>query len=379
MDSTTLNEFLGSIDRLVREKLIPAEEEVAQKDEVPERILQQMRELGLFGLTLPEEYGGLGISTAEEVEVLFRLCFAAVAFRNKLGTNIGVGSGALVEFGTQAQKARFLPKIAAGEIITSFAVTESESGSDAASLRTKATRSEGGWVISGTKRFISNAPDAQLFTVLARTNDKAGAGGISAFLVERSAKGLSVGVPERKMGQHGSHIAEVMLDDVWVPSEAMLGPEGQGLKLSMRLLDRARLTISAVCVGVAERALDEALRYSVQRRQFGKRIADFQLIQAMLADSRADIAAAKALVREGARRLDANENISMDASCAKMFASEMAGRVVDRTVQIFGGSGYIVGTIAERLFRDARLFRIYEGTTQIQQITIAKHMLRAVA
>ncbi|MCB2006366.1 MAG: acyl-CoA dehydrogenase family protein [Rhodoferax sp.] len=376
MEASILKEFLETIERLVREELVPAEEETIASDRVSERIRGLLRDLGLYGMTVPEEYGGLGMTSAEEVEVLFRLCFASVAYRNLLGTNNGVGSGALLAVGSAEQKQKYLPEIAAGRIVTAFAITENDSGSDASSLRTQARKVEGGWQINGVKRFITNAPEAQLFTVLARSSERPGASGISAFLVERNTPGISIGSPEKKMGQQGSHVADVILSDVFVSDSSMLGGEGEGLKLAMRLVNRGRLTIAAASVGVAERALHEALQYAIQRRQFGSRIADFQLVQALLADSRAEIAAAKALVRETAGRHSAGEDIQLDASCAKMFASEMAGRVADRAVQIHGGMGYMVGTVAERLYRDARLFRIYEGTTQIQQITIAKQMLR---
>ena len=376
MEASILKEFLETIERLVREELVPAEEETIASDRVSERIRGLLRDLGLYGMTVPEEYGGLGMTSAEEVDVLFRLCFASVAYRNLLGTNNGVGSGALLAVGSAEQKQKYLPEIAAGRIVTAFAITENDSGSDASSLRTQARKVEGGWQINGVKRFITNAPEAQLFTVLARSSERPGASGISAFLVERNTPGISIGSPEKKMGQQGSHVADVILSDVFVSDSSMLGGEGEGLKLAMRLVNRGRLTIAAASVGVAERALHEALQYAIQRRQFGSRIADFQLVQALLADSRAEIAAAKALVRETAGRHSAGEDIQLDASCAKMFASEMAGRVADRAVQIHGGMGYMVGTVAERLYRDARLFRIYEGTTQIQQITIAKQMLR---
>lgn len=376
MEASILKEFLETIERLVREELVPAEEETIASDRVSERVRGLLRDLGLYGMTVPEEYGGLGMTSAEEVEVLFRLCFASVAYRNLLGTNNGVGSGALLAVGSAEQKQKYLPDIAAGRIVTAFAITENDSGSDASSLRTQARKVEGGWQINGVKRFITNAPEAQLFTVLARSSERPGASGISAFLVERNTPGISIGSPEKKMGQQGSHVADVILSDVFVPDSSMLGGEGEGLKLAMRLVNRGRLTIAAASVGVAERALHEALQYAIQRRQFGSRIADFQLVQALLADSRAEIAAAKALVRQTAGRHSAGEDIQLDASCAKMFASEMAGRVADRAVQIHGGMGYMVGTVAERLYRDARLFRIYEGTTQIQQITIAKQMLR---
>jgi acyl-CoA dehydrogenase len=377
-DRETLNLLLDNVRRFVAERLVPNERRVADTDAVPEEIVAEMRALGLFGLSLPEAYGGLGLTMEEEVLVAFELARTSPAFRSLIGTNNGIGSQGIVIDGTEAQKRRWLPRLASGELIGAFALTEPESGSDAASLRTTAVRGGDFYVVNGTKRFITNAPEAGLFTVLARTDPSiAGAGGISAFVIERNTPGLSIGRPDCKMGQRGAHTADVIFDDCRVPTENLIGErEGVGFKTAMKVLDKGRLHIAAVCTGTAERMLDDALRYAVERRQFDKPIAEFQLVQAMLADSRTEIYAARSMVLDAARRRDDGEDVSTEASCCKLFASEMCGRVADRAVQIHGGAGYVADYGIERFYRDVRLFRIYEGTSQIQQLVIARAMIR---
>ena len=377
-DRETLNLLLDNVRRFVAERLVPHERQVADDDEVPAEIVAQMRELGLFGLSLPEAYGGLGVTMEEEVLVAFELARTSPAFRSLIGTNNGIGSQGILIDGTEAQKARWLPRLASGELIGAFALTEPGSGSDAASLATTAVRDGDVYVLNGTKRFITNAPEAGLFTVMARTDASiAGAGGISAFAVERDTPGLSIGRPDAKMGQRGAHTADVIFDDCRVPADNLIGGrEGVGFKTAMRVLDKGRLHIAAVCTGAAERMLEDALRYAIERKQFGKPIAEFQLIQAMLADSRTEIYAARSMVLDAARRRDDGEDVATEASCCKLFASEMCGRVADRAVQIHGGAGYIADYGIERFYRDVRLFRIYEGTSQIQQLVIARAMIR---
>ena len=379
LDPQTLRAFLDTIARFVRERLVPAEAEVAESDAVPGAIVAEMRRLGLFGMTIPEAHGGLGLSMSDEAQVLFELCQTSPAFRSVHGTNNGIGSQGIVIDGSDEQKRKYLPRLASGEIIASFALTEPEAGSDAASLRTTARRAGNGWVLNGTKRFITNAPEASLFTVMARTDpDNKGAGGISAFLVEAPNPGLKLGKPDRKMGQRGAHTSDVIFEDCRVPADALLGgKEGQGFKTAMKVLDRGRIHIAAVCVGAAERLIRDMTRYAKERVQFGQPIGEFQLVQAMLADSRAEAYAARSMVLDAARRKDAGETVSTEASCSKYFASEMVGRVADRAVQIHGGSGYIADVGVERFYRDVRLFRLYEGTSQIQQLVIARNMLRA--
>ncbi|APA69059.1 MULTISPECIES: acyl-CoA dehydrogenase family protein [unclassified Janthinobacterium] len=378
-DEETLNILLDSIARFVREVLVPNEALVAETDTIPPAIVAQMRELGLFGLSIPEAYGGLELSMEEEVRVAFEIARTSPAFRSLIGTNNGIGSQGIVIDGTEAQKQHYLPKLAAGEIIGSFALTEAGSGSDAASLRTTAVRDGDHYILNGSKRYITNAPEASIFTVMARTDPvKRGASAISAFIVEKDTPGLSLGKIDRKMGQQGAHTCDVIFENCRVPAANLIGgKEGVGFKTAMKVLDKGRLHIAAVCVGAAERMLADALAYAMERQQFGQPIAEFQLIQAMLADSKAEIYAARSMVLDAARRRDNREDISTEASCCKLFASEMCGRVADRSVQIHGGAGYISEYAAERFYRDVRLFRIYEGTTQIQQIVIARNMIKA--
>lgn len=378
-DQETLNVLLGGIARFVRERLIPSENVVAETDRIPADIVEEMKTLGLFGLCIPEEYGGLGLTMEEEALVAFELGKTSPAFRSLFGTNNGIGSQGIVIDGSQEQKLRYLPRLASGEIIGSFALTEPGSGSDAASLSTSAQRDGDCYVLNGTKRFITNAPEASIFTVMARTDPaKKSASGISAFIVERGTPGLSIGKIDKKMGQKGAHTADVIFENCRVPVGNLIGgKEGVGFKTAMKVLDKGRLHIAALCVGVAERMLADALKYALERRQFGKPIAEFQLVQAMLADSKTEAYAARCMVLDAARRRDLGEDVSTEASCAKLFASEMCGRVADRAVQIHGGAGYVSEYAIERFYRDVRLFRIYEGTSQIQQLVIARNMMRA--
>lgn len=374
LDSETLTQLLTTIRRFVDERLIPAEAEVAESDAIPEGVVAGMRDLGLFGLTAPEEFGGLGLSMEEEALAMFELGRAAPAFRSMFATNVGIGMQGIAIDGTPEQKAKYLPRLASGALIGSFALTEPEAGSDAGSVRATARRDGDDYVLNGTKRFITNAPHAGLFTVMARTDpERKGAAGVSAFAVERGTPGLSLGKPERKMGQQGAHVCDVIFEDCRVPASALIGGrEGQGFKTAMKVLDKGRLHIAAACVGLSERIIDDMLGYAVGRRQFGRALAEFQLLQGMFADSKADAYAARCMVLDAARRRDAGQDVNLEASCAKMFASEAVGRIADRNVQVHGGNGYIREYRAEQLFRDARLFRIYEGTTQIQQVIIAK-------
>ncbi|MCP3098405.1 acyl-CoA dehydrogenase family protein [Myxococcus sp. K15C18031901] len=377
-EDATLAQLLATLERFVKERLMPNEHRVADEDAIPSDIIGEMRDLGLFGLSTPVEYGGIGLDMSQEVQVAFVLGQTSPAFRSLIGTNNGIGSQGIILDGTEEQKRRYLPRLASGEIVGAFALTEPNAGSDASSLRTTARRHGDHYVLNGTKRFITNAPEAGLFTVMARTSeDDKGAGGISAFLVEAGTPGLHIGPADKKMGQKGTHTADVLFEDCHVPASQLLGgQEGQGFKTAMKVLDRGRLHIAAVCVGIAERLIRESLRYAMERQQFGKPIAEFQLIQAMLADSRMEAYAARCMVLDAAGRRDQGQNISTEASCCKLFASEMVGRVADRAVQIFGGAGYIADYGIERFYRDVRLFRLYEGTSQIQQLVIARNMMR---
>ncbi len=377
-DTETLQILLDSLRQFVGEVLIPRENEVADTDSIPQDIVEQMQAMGLFGLTLPEEFGGLGVTMEEEVNIAFELGRTSPAFRSYIGTNNGIGSIGILLDGTEEQKQQYLPKLASGELLSSFCLTEPDAGSDAASLKTSAVRDGDSYILNGTKRFITNAPHAGIYTVMARTSTEIkGAGGISAFIVERGTPGVSLGKPDHKMGHKGAHTCDVIFENARVPASQLIGGvEGVGFKTAMKVLDKGRLHIAALSVGAAERMLDDALRYALDRKQFGKPIAEFQLIQAMLADSKAEIYASRCMVLDAARKRDDGHNVSTEASCAKMFSTEMCGRVADRCVQIHGGAGYVSEYAIERFYRDVRLFRIYEGTTQIQQIVIARNMIR---
>jgi acyl-CoA dehydrogenase len=382
IDRETLEQFIETIRDYTRRKLVPIEESVAEQDRVPVEVIQEFREMGLFGLTTPAKYGGLGMNSAQEIEIVMELCWASAAFRSIVGLNLGLGSQGILMDGTEEQKAHWLPKIASGEVITSFCLTEPDSGSDSAALRTSAVRQGDHYVINGSKRYITNAPLAGLLLVMARTTPESlpKNAHITAFLVPADTPGIVLGTKDRKMGQSGAWSSDMYFDNVRVPASAVIGGvEGRGFATAMKSLDRGRINVASVCVGQARRLLHEATRYAVERKQFGQCIGNFQLIQAMLADSQADLYAAECMIRDVARRYDSGERVSLEASCAKMFCSEMVGRIADRAVQIHGGAGYMRGSAVERFYRDVRVFRIYEGTTQIQQIIIGKELTRRAA
>lgn len=378
MDADIFDQFIDQLERYVRERLIPAEKDILETNVIPDAIVDEMREMGLFGLTTPEEYGGAEMSIAQYIRTIRTLSYAAPCYRSIVSINIGMVCSALKNGGTDAQKAEWLPRLAAGEI-ASFGLTEPGSGSDSAAMQTTAVRSGNGWVLNGTKRYITNAPSAKVALIMARTSKEAlpKNAHVSAFIVPMDTPGVSVGSSDKKMGQAGAHISDIIMDDVKLPADALLGSEeGRGFALAMKSLDNGRLSVGAAATGYARRALDSALRYANERKAFGEPIANFQLIQQMLAESEIEIYAAECMLDDAARRADVGENVLRKAAAAKVFASEMCGRVVDRVVQIYGGAGYLAEYDAERFFRDARIYRIYEGTTQILQLQIAKHMLR---
>lgn len=376
-DQETRDALIEMVRRFVDEQCKPIEAQVAENDEVPQNVVDQMKELGLFGISIPEDFGGLGLNMEEEALVGFELGQTSPAFRSVAGTNIGIGSQGLVMWGNDQQKSQWLPKIASGEAITSFCLTEPEAGSDSGSVQTKAVRDGDQYVLTGTKRYITNANKAHLLTVMARTDpDTPGGKGLSAFIVESNTPGVTIGKPEKKMGQQGAHICDVIFDGARVPAANMLGQEGDGFKVAMSVLDRGRLHISSICVGVAERLIHEMTNYAVERKQFGQPIANHQLVQAMMADSYAEAYAGRCMVLDAAKKRDAGENVTLLAASCKMFCSEMVGRVADRAVQVFGGAGYVADYGVERFYRDVRIFRIYEGTTQIQQMVIGRGLAK---
>jgi len=379
LDQEAFALFLEQLRRFVRERLVPAEQQVVEADRIPEPLLAEMRALGLFGITIPEEYGGSGFNISQYIETILELSWAMPAYRSIISINIGMTASALLKFGTAEQRSVWLPQLAAGRI-ASFALTEPDSGSDSAALRTRAVRDGNSYVLNGAKRYITNAPFADLVLVMARTSPEnlPKNAHVSAFLAPSDTPGLTIGKPDKKMGQAGSHIADVTLQDVRLPASALLGErEGVGFQAAMQSLDNGRLSVAAAATGYAKRMLDTGIRYALERKAFGQPIANFQLTQAKLADSQAEIYAAECMIRDATAKADQGLNVTVEAACAKMFASEMCGRVADRVVQIHGGAGYIAEYEAERFFRDARIYRIYEGATEIQQLLIAKRLLRA--
>ncbi|MFE0748363.1 acyl-CoA dehydrogenase family protein [Gordonia sp. NPDC058843] len=376
MDHQDFIDILDAVRTFVRHEVVPAEDEIEDIDDIPPRLKSQAAEMGLFGYALPEQYGGLGVTASEDVRLAFEFGYTAPAFRSMFGTNNGIAGQILVNFGTEAQRAEFLPGLASGESVASFALTEAEAGSDPSGLKTSARRVDEGYVINGQKRYITNADRSDLLMVFARVapHDDSN-GGISVFVVDTATPGVTVGPKDKKMGQRGSTTSEVFFDDVVVPADRLVGEqEGQGLKAAMTSLAKGRLHVAALCVGMAERLLDETLNHASVTRQGGTIIAEFQQVQAMLAESQTELFAGRSMVIEAAARYDDGTDRRLAPSCAKLFCSEMVGRVADRAVQVHGGMGYMHSVPAERFYRDARLYRIYEGTSEVQRVVIAKQL-----
>ncbi|MFF0156532.1 acyl-CoA dehydrogenase family protein [Streptomyces sp. NPDC005263] len=383
MDAADFSAVLSEVRRFVRERVVPVEAEIDEKDEMPADIREAAKKMGLFGFALPEEYGGLGLSAYEEAQLMFELGYTTPSLRSMFGTNNGIAGHVLMVGGTEEQKAQWLPRIASGDVLASFALTEPEAGSDPSTLTTRAHLDGEEWVINGAKRYITNAPLADVFMVFARTDpDAPRTRGISTFLVPAGTPGLTVAPRDHKMGQFGAWTADVYFDDVRVPAEALVGGAdglNRGFSTAMGCIAHGRVHISALMVGMAERLVDESVAYASTRKQSGKLIGSFQLVQGLIADSMTDYYAGRATVLEAARRFDSGEDTKIGPSCTKYFASEMVWRVADRAVQIHGGAGYMRGVAVERFYRDARLFRIYEGTSQVQQVIIAKALLGEAA
>ncbi|AQZ53025.1 acyl-CoA dehydrogenase family protein [Martelella mediterranea] len=376
-DRNALDTLLSEVNTWVRTVAHPAEDQVAAEDRIPDAIVSDMAKRGYFGWSIPEEYGGLGLTTEELILAAFELSQCAVAFRARVGTNTGIGSEALVADGTEEQKSTYLPLLASGAMTGSFALTEAEAGSDASALTTSARRDGDDYILDGRKCYITNAPIADLFTVMARTDpDTPGARGVSAFIVRRDSPGLETSPPYKMMGQAGSPVGEVLLDSVRVPARNLIGGvEGQGFRTAMKVLNKQRIHLAALCTGPAIRMLDMAMDHAETRRQSGQAIIDFQLVAALLADCRTEIEAARALILQTARARDDGQDIALEASICKYFASEACGRIADRCVQVFGGAGYVANySSIERYYRDVRLFRLYEGTSQIHQLNIVRQM-----
>ncbi|SNS34575.1 acyl-CoA dehydrogenase [Geodermatophilus pulveris] len=377
MDAEDFRQVRDAVRQLVRGFAVPLEERIDDEDRIPDELRARIADMGLFGYALPEEYGGLGVTMAEDVELAFEFGYTTPAFRSLFGTNNGIAGQVIARFGSEEQKKAYLPGLVSGELIGSFALTEAEAGSDPAGLRTTARRDDGGWVLDGVKRYITNAPIADLFVVFARSDpEQRGGRGVSSFVVDARTPGVVVGPKDRKMGQAGAWTAEVVLDDVHVPADALIGEEGRGYAKALTVLSRGRLHIAALCVGMAQRVLDESVAYAATAKQGGAPIGRFQLVQALIADTHAELLAGRAMVREVAARYDTGEDTSVGPSSAKLFCTEMVGRAVDRAVQVHGGLGYLRTTPVERFYRDARLYRLYEGTSEVQRVIIGGGLLR---
>lgn len=379
METEEFTAILDAVRTFVRREVVPAEEEIEESDRIPDRIRKQAAEMGLFGYAIPEEYGGLGFSMSEEVRLAIEVGWTSPSFRSMFGTNNGIAGQVLVNFGTEEQKQRLLPSLASGETVASFALTEPEAGSDPSGIRTKAIRTEDGdYLLNGQKRFITNAPDADLFMVFARTDDStSGTKGISVFAVDARSEGIEIGPKDAKMGQRGATTSEIVFSDVRVPAADLVGGvEGEGFGAAMRSLAKGRLHIAALSVGMAKRLIKESVDYAAVTRQGGTPIAEFQLVQALLADSEAEAYAGEAMVIAAAKSYDDGSDQRLAPSSCKLFCTEMVGRVADRAVQVHGGMGYMRSVPVERFYRDARLFRLYEGTSEVQKLIIAKQLLR---
>jgi acyl-CoA dehydrogenase len=371
-------DVLDQVRHFVRSKAVPRETEIMASDAVPDDLRRQAAEMGLFGYALPQEWGGLGLDLVQDVELAMELGYTSLALRSMFGTNNGIAGQVLVGFGTDEQKARWLPGMASGEVVASFALTEPGAGSDPSCLGTTATRDGDGWLLSGSKRFITNATDAHLFVTFARLDPAPEPGnGIAVFLVPADLEGLAVGVKDLKMGHEGSSTADVTFDEVRIGPEALVGGRPDvGYRAAMTSLARGRIHVAGVAVGAAQRALDESLTYAASATQGGVPIGSFQLVQAMLADMATGIMAGRAMVRETARAYVAGDDRRIAPSAAKLFCTEMAGRVADLAVQVHGGTGYMREVPVERIYRDVRLLRLYEGTSEIQRLIIGGGLVR---
>ncbi|MCV7424810.1 acyl-CoA dehydrogenase family protein [Mycobacterium yunnanensis] len=373
------HDILGATREFVRTVVMPREVEIMNGNRIPDDIRDQAMAMGLFGYAIPQEWGGLGLDIVQDVEMAMELGYTTLALRSMFGTNNGIAGQVLVGFGTDDQRARWLGDIASGAVVASFALTEPGAGSNPAGLRTKAVRDGDGWVISGRKQYITNAPTANLFIVFARTRPADSDGpGIAVFLVPADAPGVEVGAKDAKMGQEGAWTSDVTFDEVRVGDDALVGGAVDvGYRAAMTSLARGRIHIAALSVGAALRALDESVTYAATATQGGTPIGTFQLVQAMLADMQAGTMAGRALVRDAARSWLANEDRRIAPSTAKLFCTEMVGKVADLAVQVHGGAGYMRDVPVERIYRDVRLLRLYEGTSEIQRLIIGGGLVKA--
>ena len=366
-----------TVRRFVKNDLEPISQQVEEEDRIPEPVVQKMRDLGLFGLAIPEEYDGMGLNTLGECVLNEELGRVNVAFRSRFGTNNGIGSQGILIDGTPEQKTKYLPRIASGEWTAAFALTEPNAGSDAANIQTKAEKKGDVYILNGLKHFITNGDIADVVTVMAVTDKTKGPRGVTAFIVEKTFPGYSVGKIDKKMGIHGNNTSEIVFEDCQVPAKNIIGGvEGKGFATAMKVLEKGRITIAAVCVGTAQYATDLSISHAKQRVQFGKPIAANQAIQWMLADMAISIYAGRQMVHHTAWCRDQKQKVTQQAAMVKVFCTEMVNRVADSALQIHGGMGYMKESPIERIYRDMRLFRIFEGTSEVQRMVIARELLK---
>ena len=370
------NHIHDTARRFANDQIRPRAGVLDESETFPADIYEEMAKLGLFGITVPDEYGGAGLDTLSYALVMEELSrgYASVADQCGLVELIGT---LLSVHGSESQRGRYLGDVLAARKRACYCITEAEAGTDVSGIRTTAVRDGTGWRLSGSKIWIHNAPIADFGYVLARTDPAAGSRGMSIFIIDLSAKGVSRGMKEKKMGQRASPVGALHFDAVALPEDALLGTLNRGFHIMMSVLDKGRIGVAALAVGIAQAGLDAALDYAKTRKQFGKSIAENQGLQWMMADMKKDITAARALVHRAAMTMDAGLPATMDCSIAKCFAGDMAVQHTANAVQIFGGSGYIRGFEVERLYRDAKITQIYEGTNQIQRTIIARELLRA--
>jgi hypothetical protein len=368
------HEIRAQARRFADEAIWPVAAELDRTERFPADLYARMAELGLFGITIPEVDAGAGADTLAYALVMEELARGYASVADQCGLVELVGT-LLSQHGSADQKAAYLGPLLRAERRCAYAITEAEAGSDVAAIRTTATRAADGWRLDGAKQWIHNAPVCDFAVVLARTDPALGRRGMSVFLVERDLPGVEVGAKESKMGQRASPVGALRFDGVQLADDARLGPENRGFYMMMSVLDKGRIGIAALAVGLLQAALDAALDYARTRRQFGQALAEFQGIQWLLADMAKDTAAARLLTHEAAAVLDRGERATLEASIAKCFASDAAVQHASNAVQIFGGSGYIRGFEVERLYRDAKITQIYEGTNQIQRTLIARRLL----
>jgi acyl-CoA dehydrogenase len=364
--------------RFLAKEVDPRAMEIEASDAIPADLHQKARDLGLFGLTIPEQYGGIGLDLAGKCAIEEVMGLTHYGFATVIGNHTGISSTGIVALGNEAQKQKYLPRMASGEWVGCFALTEAEAGSDPAALRTTAVKKGDRWVINGEKIYITNAPQAGVFTVMAATDKSKGVKGISAFIVERGFKGLSIGPNELKMGMRGCNTAPVSFVDCEVPAENMLGPEGMGFVQAMKTLTQGRVTLASRCIGMMDKLIAKSAEHMKLRTQGGHKLAEYQGLQWMLADMAMQRDAARLLTYRGIETLMRGERGSLEAAMAKLSATEALGRVVDAAVQIHGGMGYMREAGIETVFRDARVTRIYEGTSEIQRNIIARELLKDI-